>query len=229
MRTTLRMISASALITFVQASALAADPSDVLPVSAPVQARVMQIGMPSEAKRIAEKMQAALASQPDWAKSFISAAKPGQPLPYHPNFQISELEYKSLLAAASKPSLVQIGSVSLIAEKQANGTIRLSTFPATSKVHGIVIAPDRKSVTTPLATLTEISSINNQNAEAATGRWTGTQWRHQARSAARAISLKFAVGNRSDHGDNIIYYDVSAVQDGRNQEYHEILLFSLPK
>lgn len=218
------------LAAALQMPALAGGASlSMLPTSGPVQARVMQVGMPLEALRTAEKLQAALASQPDWAKSFLAKADPGQPLPYHPNFQVTEEEYKFFLAAATKPTLVQVGSLTLFAEKQQDGGIRLVTQPATSKVNGLLIAPDEKSVATPHATLTEVAPVNNQNAESATGRWNGTQWRYEGSSTGGLLVVKFAVGQRPDQGDSIIYYDLKAVQEGRNDLYHEVLLFPGPK
>jgi hypothetical protein len=201
----------------------------LLPTSGAIQAKVMQIGMPLEAQRIAEKMQDALASQPDWTKAFLTNAEPGRPLPYHPNLQVTEEEYKSLLAAAQRPTLVQIGSVSLFAERQVNGDVRLVTQPTTSKVNGLTISFDERSVTTRLTTLTEVKPIDNQDRDSATGRWTGTQWRYESISPNQILAVKLALGKRTDQGDCVLYYDVKNVGDGRNDVYYEVLLFPPPQ
>lgn len=217
-------------VTTLHLSAAAADNSlSLLPMSGPVQAKVMQIGMTREAQVTAEKLRAALDSQPDWAKVFIANSVPGRALPYHPNLRITEDEYTSFLIAAEKPTLVQVGTVNLSTKKQQNGEIRLVTDPATSRVNGLTISPDEKYITTPLATLTDMKPINNQNVKGATGRWTGTQWQYETISSGQVVAVKFAVGRRTDHDDCIIYYDVKNVRDGQNDTYYEILLIPLSK
>lgn len=210
--------------------AAAADTAlSLLPASEPVQAKVMQIGMPRSAQRTSEKIQAAFVSQPEWSTAFIANAVRGQPLPYHPNMQITKDEYRSFLAAAEKPVLVQVATVSLIVERRQDGSTRIITEPGSSKVNGLTIAPDESSVRTPLATLNEVTPINNEDKNGATGRWTGTQWRHVVSSPGHVLAVKLAIGKRTDHGDRIIYYDVKDVRDGHADVYYEVLLFPAAK
>lgn len=231
MRLSLLWASQLLLIATLHAPAKASDLSlSLLPTSNSVQARVMQIGLPIEAQRTAMKLKAALSDQPEWAKTFIAENdRPGRPLPYHQNLRVTEDEYRTFLAAAAKPSLVQVGSVSLSAERQQDGSIRLSTLPTTSRINGITIYPGGKSVTTELATLVDLSAVNNQSAEGATGRWTGTQWRHESTSLGHLLAVKFAIGRRTDHGDGIIYYDVKNVRGEKSDVYYEVLLFPVSK
>lgn len=207
-------------------SAIASDPSlALLPTSNSVPARVMQLGMPKEALKIAEKLKTALLSQPEWAKTYITENDANKPLPYHPNLQVTEEEYRAFLT--TKYTLTQVGTVSLARERQQDGSILLRTNPPTSKVNGITIEPEGKTVTTALATLLERSTVDNQSPESATGRWIGTQWQYQSVSDARIIMVKFALGKRTDHGDGIIFYDVKDVQGEQRDIYSEILLFPL--
>lgn len=231
MRRSLLLASLFVFVATLHAPATASDASlSLLPTSNSVQARVMQIGMPMEAQRTAEKLRAALSDQPEWAKTFIAENDwPGWPLPYHPKLRVTEDEYRAFLAAAATPTLVQVGSVSLSAERQHDGNIRLSTLPATSRVNGITIDSEGRFVTTALATLVDLSVVNNQNAEGATGRWTGTQWRRESISPGHLLAVKFALGRRTDHGDGIIYYDVKNVQGEQSDVYYEVLLFPVRK
>lgn len=200
--------------------------SSLLPTSGSVEAKVMQIGVSKNTQRTADKIMAALSSQPAWAKAFIAANdKPGTPLPYHPNLKVTEVEYRAFLTAAARPALIQVGTVKLSAQHQQDGSIRLITLPPTSTVNGITISVNGKSVTTALATLEERKAVDNKDPEGATGRWTGTQWRHESTSPGRLFSVKFAIGKRTDHGDGIIYYDTKNVHVGGNDTRYEILLF----
>ena len=199
-----------------------------LPTTESVQAKVMQIGMPMEAQRVAARLQAAMSSQPEWARKYIAEhGNAGKPLPYHPNFQVTESEYRAFLAAALSPSLVQVGTVKLTAEVEKDGRIVLSTEPPTLRVHGVAIQPDRRSVVTPIATLMDSHSIVSNGDQGATGRWSGIQW--SSESVAGNSIVKFAVGKRANEGDGIIYYDVRAASDDRDQSFYEILLYPLAK
>ncbi len=88
MRIRLILALTSSLVTTLCLPAAAKDTAvSLLPMSGPIQAKVMQIGMPLEAQKTAEKLRTALASQPEWAKTFLAKATPGKPLQYHPNFR----------------------------------------------------------------------------------------------------------------------------------------------
>jgi hypothetical protein len=201
----------------------------LLPTSRPVEAKVMQLGLPTAASKTAEKLSAALTSQPEWAKGFIASGESGKPLPYHPRLGISADEYRAFLETIETgATLLQVGTVRLSTERLADGTLRLITEPPTSKVHGITIARNAEFLGTPHARLVHRSPMNNKDPKSATGRWNGTQWRHESTSSGRHISVKFALGRRTDHGDVIIYYDVNDVQAGQSDAYDEVLLFPAP-
>ncbi|GGY13750.1 hypothetical protein [Paludibacterium paludis] len=211
------------------AATAASFPLSLLPGSTPVQARVMKIGLPIEAQRIALRFQAAIADQPEWANTYLAHAKPDQPLPYHPNFRVTEKEYAYLQSVAKKPQLVQVASIRLSTERLPNGALRLVTQPSTVRINGFIIAPDATSATTPLARLTEVNRINNQDKDSATGRWTGTQWQHKPSAAEPLLAMKLAIGKRIDNGDGIIYFSVRNSKNGRNDIDYEALLFPVGK
>jgi hypothetical protein len=189
----------------------------------------MQIGMARDAQETALKVQAALQSQPEWAKDFLANALPGQPLPYHTNFRVTEDQYKSLLLAATTPTLIEVGKVTLSVTRQTTGDLLLVTEPPVSRIHGITLSQGAKVVATPLAPLATVSPIDNQNAKGPTGRWTGTQWSTESNTSGRKLAVKFALGKRSDYGDNIIYYDVKDSRSDPGATYYEILLFPAAK
>ncbi len=199
----------------------------ILPVSDYIEAKVMQLGMPLEAQKITAKMQQAFSSQPQWAKSYIESATPGKPLAYHPNFNVTEAEYHSLLAMMNQQVLIPKDSIKLHAEKLANGDVKLSTKPSTSKINGIIIHADEKSAKTSLALLNELTPVNNQNASSPTGRWSGVQWQYQ--NTEVPLSIKLAIGTRPDFNDHIIYLNVKDAREGKANSYYEILLFENTK
>lgn len=219
-------LSTAALIAAAFPSAAGATSSlAVLPLAGPVEARVMQLRGSPELEKISAKLEASMRSQPEWLMQYIEQhARPGKPLPYHANFGITQAEYARVLASPKEVVLAQVGTVSLSAERQADGSIRLRTKPA-SRIDGLRIDAGEKTVTAPLARLTETSAINQDQAQSPTGRWTGTQWRHSTMQEDHVLSLKLAIGKRIDHGDGIIYYNVKNIRPGNRETYDEVLLF----
>ena len=218
-------IQASFLLNLHSLASAAGLDVSLLPTSDPVIAKVMQLGMAREAQEIGEKFQTALGSQPEWALSFLAKAVPGQPLPYHPNFRITEDQYKLFLAAAQNLTLIEVGRVALSTARQANGDLLLITNPPLAPVNGTTVPADGKAVITPLSALPLVSSIDNQDPKAPTGRWTGTQWKTEAGAAEKKLAVKFAIGRRADFGDSIIYFDVKDNRSPPGEAYHAVLIF----
>lgn len=219
------VIQASFLLNLHSPASAAEFDVSLLPSSDPVIAKVMQLGMAREAQEIGERFQAALESQPEWALAFLAKAVPGQPLPYHPNFRITEDQYKLFSAAAQNLTLIEVGRVALSTARQANGDLLLITNPPLAPVNGTTVPADGKVVITPLSALPLVSSVNNQDPKAPTGRWTGTQWMTEAGANARQLTVKFAIGRRSDIGDSIIYFDVKDFRSPPGEAYYAALIF----
>lgn len=205
-------------------------PISLLPTTTPVQAKLMQLGLPTNVQELWGRLRAALNSQPDWARQYIAANdRPGQPLPYHPNLQVTPDEYRTMLA--TRWGLVQVGSALLIAEPFSDGQVRLKVDSTQSKLNGFTIGKDCSMASIEGLALTEASVINNQDSSSATGRWLGTQWLYSSftKDSGQGLMLKFAVGKRIDFGDGIIYLDVKKATGGSVGEHSEVLLFPLSR
>lgn len=222
----LMRLSAGTLLAGAFSLSASAEPAlSVLPLAGPVKARVMQVRGSPEFENISAKLVAAMRSRPEWTLQYVEQhGRPGQPLPYHANFGVTEAEYARMLGGLKEMVLTQVATVTLSARRQQDGSIRLQTTPA-SRIDGLRIDAAGKTVTAPLARLTETSAINQDQAQSPTGRWTGMQWRHSSTGEERILSVKLAVGKRSDHGDGIIYYSVRNVTPEKREEYDEVLLF----
>lgn len=216
----------TAFLTVVLHSTSPAADLDLLPIDKPVNARVMQLGTSPEVVRITERLGAAVARQPDW---FVAYARKYQnakgALPWHANMGISQDEYRKMVGSSKTLKLMQMSTVQLSAAREANGGIRLRTTPRMPGLDGIVIEPGGQAVVTRYARLAEMSEVDNRDADGPTGRWTGTQWQHEVRSATHVLGVKLALGKRPDHGDGILYLDVRDVGEGKKDIFYEILLF----
>lgn len=198
----------------------------LLPVGKPVSARVMQLAAPAKLAKLSERIQAALASRPEWTKAYVAKfATVGGTLPYHENLGVSETEYHEMLSLSKQFTLTQTGTVELSATRRPDNSIHLRTTPPMRGIDGIVIDGDGRAVSAGTARLTDVKAINNTDPNSATGPWRGTQWRHEAMSANRIHGVKLAIGKRPEQGDIIVYLDVKDIGNGKNEVFDEILLF----
>lgn len=217
----------AALFTLACHLTLSAAPVELalLPFAKPVEARVMQLGSSREYLDIVTRVQAAMARQPEWTRAYMARYQDHTgALPYHANLGVTRAEYDILLQPR-QIKLMQTATVQLSAVRDAKGSITLRTVPAMQGIDGIVIDSAGKTVTTRLAQLTEVSQVNQRDADGATGRWTGTQWLHEAISEGRALNVRFALGLRGDQGDAILYLDVQDAGAGESGQWQEFLLF----
>jgi hypothetical protein len=60
----------------------------------------------------------------------------------------------------------------------------------------------------PFGRLDVQTTINQQDADSPTGRWTGVQWTHDEISRDGGWRALLAIGHRTDAGDGILYLDV---------------------
>jgi hypothetical protein len=204
-------------------SSAADDTLSLLPLGESVQARIMQLREPAETRKTFAKLMQALQKHKAWAESLVATTPEGKPLPYHPNWGVSESEYKAYLAATA--TLEQIDEVSLFAERQADGKIHLRTTPELSKVNGLVIDTARDSISTPLGVLSDVESIENARIDRALGRGAGKRWSIGTHATGEAPRIKFVIGRRLDHGDVYIFYEVRNFVGKTAEAYHELLLF----
>ncbi len=199
-----------------------------IPKSGVVKVDVMILGAPLDIQEIGSRMQLEIQSKPEWFKSYISDAVPGEPLAYHSNFGISEDEYKHFLNGVnSKMSLVKKAEANISVTYNDQGSVIISGLPAKKPHDKIVYDVKLDTINVGLNSLNKFSEINQDNKDSATGRWNGKQWMYQNLvSKGDFTSIKFAIGKMLDLKKNIIYYDVNMAIDGSPEKLGYILLFN---
>ncbi|MEA2908490.1 MAG: hypothetical protein QOJ15_571 [Bradyrhizobium sp.] len=189
------------------ASAQVLDP--YLPKSGIIVGQVMELGASAEHARIAEKMQRAIQQDTAWFKAYVIKAKPGEPLAYHAKLGITKAEYDILLHA--KMSLTDKGPVSVKLATNTQGNLEFSADGLAAALNGVKLPPGQKSAETPYGSLAAFSEISQDDAQSATGRWKGVQWKKED---VPAVTL--AMGRR-ESGDGILYYNVTPAANNPGQ------------
>jgi hypothetical protein len=189
------------------ASAQLLDP--YLPKGGVIAGQVMELGASTEHARIAEKMQRAIQQDTAWFKSYVIKAKPGEPLAYHAKLGITEGEYDILLHA--KMSLIDKGRASIKVTANTQGNLEFAAEGLAAALNGVKLPPGQKSAETPYGSLAAFSEISQDDAQSATGRWKGVQWKKED---VPAVTL--AMGRR-ESGDGILYYNVTPAANNPGQ------------
>ena len=70
---------------------------------------------------------------------------------------------------------------------------------------------------TPFGKLDVVNTIHQADARAPIGQWTGVEWAHVAPQDAVTPSAKIAFGKREPSGEGVMYYQVAAYGDRKEQ------------
>lgn len=189
------------------ASAQVLDP--YLPKGGTIAGQVMELAASAERARVAEKMQRAIQQDTAWFKSYVIKAKPGEPLAYHARLGITKAEYDLLLHA--RMSLIDKGPVSIKLAINAQGNLEFAADGLAAVLDGVKLRLEQKYAETPYGNLATFSEVSQDDAQSATGRWKGVQWKKEG-----LPEVTLAMGRR-ESGDGILYYNVTPTTNDRGR------------
>lgn len=211
---------ASLIALLFLSNTLAADTwNSYFPTNKPIKAKIMELASAKELQQIAEKMRDGIKTHQEWFMTYVKnfkTIKPGEKLPYHPNFGITETEYNILFSGVKSLKMLQTGSTEVRFIKDKNETIKIQTNPK-SPIDGIKITAN--AVDTPYGQLRKISQINNINKDTPTGSWQGIQWSLSELKLQELSGkeVKLAAGKLKNTGEGILYYDVKNINKSENK------------
>ena len=195
------------LITISTSSSLATE--TFLPIDGEYKADVLTEAMDKNIQEIVLKLNATVASNPLWLNEYIAkVSRPGEPLPYHKNFGISNEEYDLMLAAAKHTNLVKI-SDAVVKLKRSDGTITMNVAGVELPTDTFVFASDESVMRCKLGRSSATKIIDQRNPNSPTGAWRGKQWtitkgNEKLLSSEDFYEVKIAVGK--DSKERILVY-----------------------
>jgi hypothetical protein len=179
-----------------------------LPKSGIIRGSVMVAAAAPELEALAKRMQTAVAANAEWFRAYVEAAGTGE-LPYHTNLGLTEEEYKRFLSRSEAGSTLRhVGSVEISLNRAEDGTLTFVSTPSDFPLHLVSISADGTTVETPYGRLMRGADINQRDANAPTGRWSGPRWENEDVSGSVSWAVQLAIGTREDFNDGIIYYNV---------------------
>jgi hypothetical protein len=198
-----------------------------LPKSGVIRGNVMVPAPPPELEGLAKRMQTAIAANADWFRSYVEAAGTDE-LPYHEKFGLTEQEYERFLSLSKGGmTLRPVAPVELLLRKSEDGTLTFEATPTNFPLHGVSISAGGDVAETPYGSLRRGPDINQRDANAPTGRWSGPRWEHEEVSGQVAWRAQLALGTREDSKEGIIYYNVTRQGDPEPQRIQFAILYPL--
>jgi hypothetical protein len=198
-----------------------------LPKSGIIKGSVMVVGGSPELEALSKRLQAALAANPEWLKGYIEKAG-SKELPYHKNFGLTEEEYKRFLdLSKTGMSLQRAASVEITLKRSSDGTLTFVTVPGEFPLNGVTISANGGIAVTPYGRLNRGSDINQRDAKAPTGRWSGARWAHENTTDPAPWSAQLSIGTREDFKDGIIYYNATRLGGATPGKLSFVILYPL--
>lgn len=140
-----RVIVPSVVICVLTGSAGAQDKSAILKKTLSpgvFEAAILEMRMPDDAMELMARFARAVGQDPEWTREYIAAhsdLKPGEPLPWHKNFGLTENEYARLVAAKKETKLVPTARCKLIVKSKEDGRMLLSGTGRAAVLNGLTI------------------------------------------------------------------------------------------
>jgi hypothetical protein len=196
----MNLLKSLTVIILLSARLLAAD--SAFPADGTYKADVLKRGMPVEAQDIGHRLQANMKANQEWFQAYLKEhRKPGESLPYHEKFGISEAEYKIFLTAAKQMTLQKSGEAIAHIERKGDAVIvRIEgyTLPADT----FEFSAKEGIMTCSMGMTVSSATIEQKDENTPTGAWSGKQWTlvqgdMKEATVKNAYEVRFSIGQDS--------------------------------
>jgi hypothetical protein len=209
---TKHLLGTGVLLVLMSAAIARAQPPSVdvttLLPSDGVTVDVMQPAFPKRLQDLAMKLQGALAKDPEWTKSHVGKAKPGEPLPYDERLGLTKAEYEEFLALMKVGGMSKVATATLRVQRDGDRIVLQfgERFPGMERIE---VDLQKDSASTPAGVVADRQIIAASSGQAATGPWDGVQWLSEGfEEDLTRPSVSLAVGKLKATGRGILYYRV---------------------
>lgn len=171
---------------------------------------------PPRMTALSAKLQDAAKADPDWWRAHLAKAAAGQPLLYDVRMGMTESEYRELLASADSMVMRPAGAARVQIEETPTGW-RLGSETTVPELRGVEVDTVADVARTSFGALSTRSSVGPSDAQRATGRWAGVQWRREEISpdGRTGVSARLAVGKLEASGQTLFFLDGKRIEGGQ--------------
>ena len=189
---------------------------EYFPHSDTFKAEIWTLGIDPKVDAISKRIIQAIKEKPIWIKSYIKKLKlaPGEAMPYHVNFDVSENEYTLFFESMQNMKMIKTGNV-VISLKLSNNELEVEFNEASLPIHRFKIDLLNNQVNTKHANLEIFSTINQNDKKNPLGLWSGIQWKHEKINTLKdSFREMIAIGKMKNEEVGIIYYDLKSSELG---------------
>jgi len=179
---------------------------------------------------LTNRFQAATQADPVWFQQFVAQVPPGQELPYHPKFRLSEAEYRDLLSLLTDSVVMKPTQAGILEILATPSGIRFGPATTFAALRGLELDTVANVVRTTFGVLRGGPPIAPSDAQQATGRWGGPRWSVEAvdTTTITGVVATFAVGRLVATKERMIYFEAKRVADGAITAREDVLLRAAP-
>lgn len=182
-----------------------------------VDVEILGIKSPEDITRIQTTFDKSMRENGQWFLAYVkSEARTGEALPYHPNFGITEDEYKRLGEFLKSFKLVPVAKGRLKFTAHSDLKTLIENVDGLREFDGIVIDFEHNQVTTHWGTASSDKPVHTDE-QSALGRWDGSCWRLNAgtiESGSMTI-LEFDIGRQAATALNLMHLRAAVVDKGK--------------
>lgn len=164
---------------------------------------------PKEIEKYYKLVKAGAAKNPEWYETYSEGAKPGVPLPYHENLNLTPEEYQEYRALWDKREFKVVEKVGIRLEK-VGAQWRFLTTAQGDRI-SLLRYDEKADVFNSInGSLKRIDNIDAA-AETILGAWKGVEWRFEEETAIDRTKENFAIGKSADGKYAFIVYRLQEV------------------
>lgn len=181
----------------------------------PVEVTILELAAPSRYVELARRFQIALDDQQEWLQGYLrDHQQPGQPLPWHPNFGLTEQEYAELGNLGEEIRLRPAGRATVEITLEA-GVVTFQAPEPLGALGDITLDLAQRKVNSPFGDCADFEPARSGGPSAATEPWSGvTCQRTQGDLQSTGRTVVFSLGRYVEDDALFLSYEGKKVESG---------------
>ena len=181
----------------------------------PVEVTILELAAPSRYVELVRRFQTALDDQQEWLQGYLrDHQQPGRPLPWHPNFRLTEQEYAELQNLSEEIRMWPAGRATVQITLEA-GVVTFQAPEPLGALDDISLDLAQRKVNTPFGDCADFEPARSGGRNAATEPWSGvTCQRIQGDLQSTGRTVVFSLGRYVEEDALFLSYEGKEVESG---------------
>lgn len=169
------------------------------------EAERVTVVTPPEIEKYFKLVEEGAVKNPEWYADYAKKAKPGAPLPYHENLNLTPQQYKEYLELWAKREVKMVKKVGMRVEVR-NGSWRILVEGQAGTVISLLQYDEKNDqFVSTNGNMVRIDDID-AGADTLLGEWKGVEWRYQEETGLGKMKENLGVGKSADGKNGFLVY-----------------------